>query len=58
MVTTQDYYSRTEGVYEIFSEDKEKCSFSSYSAESKCYDNSNKLVVGKMKYETSGIANK
>ena len=30
MVTTQDYYSRTEGVYEIFSEDKKKCNFSSY----------------------------
>ena len=30
--------------------------FSSYSAEPKCYDGSNNLVVGKMKDEISGIA--
>ena len=30
--------------------------FSNYSANSKYYDDSNKLVVGKMKDETSGIA--
>ena len=30
--------------------------FRNYSAKSKYYDNSNKLVVGKMKDETAGIA--
>ena len=30
--------------------------FRNYSANSKYYDNSNKLVVGKMKDETAGIA--
>ena len=29
--------------------------FSNYSTKSKCYDNSNKLVVGKMKDETAGV---
>ena len=29
--------------------------FSNYSAKSKYYDNSNKLVVGKMKYETACV---
>ena len=60
IVTTQDYYSqtlsnvkiKTEDVYEDFSNDKEKFDFSNYSTESKYYDNSNKLVVGKM---TAGV---
>ena len=30
--------------------------FINYSAKSKHYDDSNKLVVGKMKYETDGVA--
>ena len=30
--------------------------FSNYSTKSKYYDNSNKLVVGKMKDETAGVA--
>ena len=30
--------------------------FSNYSTKSKCYDNSNKLVIEKMKDETAGIA--
>ena len=30
--------------------------FSDYSAKSKHYDDSNKLVVGNMKYKTGGIA--
>ena len=29
--------------------------FSNYSTKSKYYDNSNKLVVGKMKNETAGV---
>ena len=30
--------------------------FSNYSTKSKYYDNSNKLVIGKMKDETAGVA--
>ena len=51
-VKTQDYYS----LYEDFSKDKEIFNLSNYSAKSKYYDNSNKLVVGKMKDETGGVA--
>ena len=51
-VKTQDYYS----LYEDFSKDKEMFNLSNYSAKSKYYDNSNKLVVGKMKDETAGVA--
>ena len=55
MVTTQDYYSltmttwRMKRVYEDFSEEKEMFDFSYYSGKSKYYNNSNKLVVDKMK---------
>ena len=35
---------------------KEMFGFSNYLAKSKYYDTSNKLVVGKMKYETAGVA--
>ena len=51
-VKTQDYYS----LYEDFSKDKEMFNLSNYSAKSKYYDNSNKLVVGKMKDKTGGVA--
>ena len=63
MVTTQDHYSQTlslmyeiksKDVYEDFSKDKKMCDFSNYSAKSKYYDDSNKLVLGKMKDETAG----
>ena len=50
------YEIKTEYVCEDFSNDKEMFDFSNYSAKSKYYDNSNKLVVGKMKYETAGVA--
>ena len=51
----QDYYLlikkmkifMTENVYEDFSKDKEMFDFSNFSAKSKCYDNSNSLVVSK-----------
>ena len=34
-----------------------KCvDFSNYSTKSKCYNDSNKLVIGKMKDETGGVA--
>ena len=41
-------------VYQDFSIDKEMFDLSNYSTKSK-YDNSNKLVVGKMKDETAGV---
>ena len=40
---------KTEDVCEDFSNDKEMFDFSNYSTKSKYYDNSNKLVVAKMK---------
>ena len=44
---------KTKYVYEDFSKDKEMFDFSSYSTKSK-YNDSNKLVVRKIKDETSG----
>ena len=49
------YEIKTENVYEDFSNDKEMFDFINYSTKSKYYDNSNKLVVGKMKDETDGV---
>ena len=40
---------KAKDIYEDFSKDKEISVFSNYSPELKCYDDSNKLVVGKMK---------
>ena len=48
--------NKTEDVYKDFSNDKEIFDFSDYSTKSKYYDNSNKLVVGKMKDKTAGVA--
>ena len=50
------YEIKTEDVYEDFSNDKEMFDFSNYSTKSKYYDNSKKLVVGKMKDEIVGVA--
>ena len=50
------YEIKTEDVYEDFRKNKEMFDFSNYSAKSKCCDDSNKLVVGKMKDETAGVA--
>ena len=50
------YEIKTEDVYEDFSNDREMFDFSNYSTKSKYYDNLNKLVVGKMKNETAGVA--
>ena len=50
------YEIKTEGVYKDFSSDKEMFDFSNYSTKSKYCDNSNKLVVGKMKDETACVA--
>ena len=67
MVATQDYYSlftdtdslmyeiNTEDVYKDFSNDKEMFDFSNFSTKSNYYDNSNKLVVGKIKDKTAGV---
>ena len=46
----------TEDIYEVFSSNKEIFDFSNYSTKSKHYSNSNKLVIGKMKDETGGVA--
>ena len=48
------YEIKTDDVYEDFSSNKEIFNFSNYSTKSKCYDDSNKLVIGKMKNETGG----
>ena len=50
------YEIKTEDIYEDFSNKKEMFDFSDYSTNSKYYDNSNKLVIGKIKDETAGAA--
>ena len=47
--------TKTADICEDFSSNKEIFDFSNYSAKSKYYDDSNKLVVGKMKDETTGV---
>ena len=49
------YEIKTKGIYEDFSKGKEIFDFSNYSAKSKYYNDSNKLVVGKMKDEVAGV---
>ena len=51
------YEIKPEDVFEDFSSDKEMFNFSNYSTKAKCFDDSNQLVIGKMKYETGGVAN-
>ena len=46
---------KTEDVSEDFSNDKEIFDFNNYSTKSKYYDNSSKMVVGKMKDEPAGV---
>ena len=50
------YEIKTEDVYKDLSNDKEMLDFSNYSTNLKYYNNSSKLVVGKMKDETAGVA--
>ena len=50
------YEIKNEDVYEDFSRNKEMFDFSNYSAKSKYYYNSNKLLIGKKKDETGGVA--
>ena len=42
------YETKTKDVYEDFSREKEMFDSSNYSTKSKFYDNSNKLIMGKM----------
>ena len=50
------YKVKTEDVYKVFSKNEEIFDFSNYSHKSKYYDDSKILVVGKIKYETGGVA--
>ena len=49
------YEIRNENIYKTFTSDKELFEFSNYSTKSKYYDDSNKVVIGKMKDQTGGI---
>ena len=49
------YEIKTKDVYEGFNSIKEMFDFINYSIKSKYYDNSNRLVIGKMKDETAGV---
>ena len=49
------FENKTEDVCEDFTSDKEIFNFSNYSTKSRYYDDSNKLVIGKMKDETGGV---
>ena len=50
------YEIKTEVVYEDFSNVKEMFDSGNYLTKSKCYDDSNKLVIGKMKGEIGVVA--
>ena len=50
------YEIKTGDVYKDFSTDEKMFDFSNCSIKSKYYYNSNKLVIGKMKDETGGVA--
>ena len=50
------YEIKNEDIFEDFSKDKEIFDFGNYSAKSKYYDDSNKLVVGNMKDEKARVA--
>ena len=50
------YKIKTEDVYENFSSNKEMFDSSNYLTKSKYYDDLKKLVIGKMKDETEGVA--
>ena len=49
------YEIKTEDVYGDFSSNEEMFDFSNYSTKSKYHDDSNKLVIGKMKDEAAGV---
>ena len=47
---------KTEDVYDDFSSNEEMFDFSNYSIKSRYHDDSNKLVIEKMKDETAGVS--
>ena len=49
------YEIKTEDVYEYFSINKEMFDLSNYLSKSKYYEDSNKLVINKMKEEAGGV---
>ena len=50
------YETETENSYDYFSKNNKMFNFSNYSAESKYYDESSALVVGKMKDDMGGVS--
>ena len=50
------YGIKNQYAYEDLNSDKEMFDFSNYFTKSKCYDNSNKLIIGNMKDEIGGVA--
>ena len=52
------YEIKTEDFYDDFSSEKGMFDFSNYWNKSKYYDNSNKIVIVKMKDKTGDVANK
>ena len=61
MKINQNYYSQTLKLklkmsMKIFSSEKEMFDFSNYLTKSKHYNNSKKLIIGKMKDETGDVA--
>ena len=50
------YETETENSYDYFSKNKKMFNFSNYSAESKYYDESSALIVGKMKDDMGGVS--
>ena len=49
------YEIKIENVYEDFSSNKEIFDFSNYWTKSKYHDNSNKLIIGKLKDKAAGV---
>ena len=50
------YEIKIEDANENFNSDKEMLSLTNYSTRSKYFNDSNKLSIGKMKYESGGVA--
>ena len=50
------YETETENSYDYFRKNKKMFDFSNYSAESKYYDESSALVVGKMKDDMGSVS--
>ena len=50
-----NYEIKSEDVYKEFYKWKDLFDFSNYSRDSRFYDDTNKKVIGKMKYEYGGV---